>query len=55
MSGYVCREHLDEPVTWRGTGCTICRIETFGRLAARDHRDTHSPTDQPRYPRSVSR
>jgi len=24
QSSYVCREHLDQPVTWRGTGCTLC-------------------------------
>lgn len=23
-SGYVCRDHHDQPVTWRGTGCTQC-------------------------------
>ena len=23
-TGYRCRVHHDEPVTWRGTGCPIC-------------------------------
>ena len=22
--GYVCRDHQDQPVTWRGTGCPMC-------------------------------
>lgn len=24
---YVCREHPDVPVTWRGTGCGVCAYE----------------------------
>lgn len=27
MSDYRCREHPDEPVTWRGTGCRLCAGE----------------------------
>lgn len=26
-SGYVCRAHLDQSVTWRGTGCQTCQQE----------------------------
>lgn len=26
-SPYRCREHPDEPVTWRGTGCASCATE----------------------------
>ena len=24
VSAYRCREHLDEAVSWRGTGCRLC-------------------------------
>jgi len=26
-TGYVCRDHHDQPVTWRGTGCQQCAAE----------------------------
>lgn len=26
-SRYVCREHPDEPVSWKGTGCTRCAAD----------------------------
>lgn len=28
MTNYRCRTHLDEPVTWRGTGCAQCTRPT---------------------------
>lgn len=27
VSNYRCRVHLDQPVTWRGKGCTACARE----------------------------
>ena len=32
-TGYRCRDHHDEPVTWRGTGCTRCATDLKGRKA----------------------
>lgn len=33
MTAYACREHPDEPVTWRGTGCAECLAEREQRRA----------------------
>lgn len=30
-SPYRCRAHVDEPVTWRGTGCALCAGMPRGR------------------------
>ena len=35
-SRYVCREHVAQPVTWRGTGCRECRAAHADRQRARD-------------------
>lgn len=32
-TGYVCRDHHDQPVTWRGTGCTQCAADLKRRKA----------------------
>jgi len=32
-TGYVCRDHHDQPVTWRGTGCTRCAADLKRRKA----------------------
>ena len=32
-SGYRCRDHHDQPVTWRGTGCTRCAADLKRRKA----------------------
>ena len=29
VSNYRCRDHHDEPVTWRGTGCRACDLDTL--------------------------
>lgn len=30
-TGYVCRDHHDQAVTWRGTGCKACQSEHNAR------------------------
>ena len=32
-SNYRCKEHPEQPVTWRGTGCTRCAAERTKRKA----------------------
>lgn len=32
-TGYRCRIHHDQPVTWRGTGCTRCAADLKRRKA----------------------
>jgi hypothetical protein len=34
-TGYVCRDHHDQPVTWRGTGCTRCAADIKRRKASK--------------------
>ncbi len=34
MSRYRCREHPDQPVTWRGTGCKPCADDADQRRRA---------------------
>jgi len=36
LSGYVCRVHHDEPVTWRGTGCARCASDLARRNAPKN-------------------
>jgi len=31
VTGWVCGEHLDRPVTWRGTGCPECAADRDAR------------------------
>jgi hypothetical protein len=38
VSRYVCREHPDYPVTWRGTGCAKCAHEQSPARAVRSWR-----------------
>ena len=38
-SGYVCRVHHDQPVTWRGTGCTRCAADLKRRKAPQPRDD----------------
>jgi hypothetical protein len=35
VSGYVCRAHPEQPVTWRGTGCSPCADERQQSRAVR--------------------
>jgi hypothetical protein len=38
MSRYVCANHLDQPVTPRGTGCQRCEDEQDARTTRRRRR-----------------
>lgn len=37
-SSYRCPEHIDNPVTWRGTGCPDCAYDRRLRFAERARR-----------------
>jgi hypothetical protein len=39
-TGYRCREHPGEPVTWRGKGCTRCPNRKSKREASQPSDDT---------------
>lgn len=43
MTGYACREHPDQQVTWRGTGCRQC--DTDARDRQRRARRDADPVD----------
>lgn len=40
---YRCREHLDEPVNWRGTGCAVCEAARPRKVP---HREWIDPRDR---------
>ena len=40
-SRYVCGDHLDQAVTWKGTGCVVCERELARRR--RKSRDAVAP------------
>lgn len=33
LTGYRCRDHHNQPVTWRGKGCTRCAADLKARKA----------------------
>jgi hypothetical protein len=37
-SNYRCREHVDQPVTWRGRGCTHCAVDLAARKTTKQLR-----------------
>ena len=43
-TGYVCRVHHDQPVTWRGTGCTRCTRKPKARKASQPRDDYEMET-----------
>jgi hypothetical protein len=38
-SNYRCREHIDQPVNWRGKGCTRCAADLKPRKATQPSDD----------------
>ena len=38
-TGYRCRDHHDQPVTWRGKGCTRCDTDRKRRKAPQPRDD----------------
>jgi hypothetical protein len=40
VTGWVCREHLDQPVTPRGSGCPTCAADLKRRQPTRRRYDT---------------
>jgi hypothetical protein len=43
-SGYVCRAHHDQAVTWRGTGCARCAADLKRRKAPQPRDDYETET-----------
>jgi len=43
-TGYRCRDHHDQPVTWRGTGCTRCAADLKRRNAPKRDDDDERRT-----------
>ena len=44
---YVCRDHHDQPVTWRGRGCSTCAAQSRKSEAAKKLKRAAKTTDQP--------
>lgn len=40
LAGYRCRDHHDQPVTWRGKGCTRCAVDLKRRKAPQPRDDS---------------
>ena len=43
-TGYVCRDHHDQPGTWRGTGCQRCAADLKRRKATVPSEDYEQET-----------
>lgn len=43
-TGYVCRDHHEQAVSWRGTGCVICVREAKKRKATKKSEPTEMET-----------
>lgn len=45
---YRCRDHHEQAVTWRGTGCPLCAAHKQQKARVTTPDDNAKPTQQPR-------